>query len=423
MAASGIAPHELMIETLRKRHSRLRTETALRESETRFRHLADTAPVLLWMTDEHNRCAYVNKGWLDFTGRTMEQELGHGWINGIHPDDRQGCLAVYTAAFTARQPFEMEVRLKHASGRYRWVLDRGVPRFSSDGTFLGYTGSCSDISERKRHEEAIRQYNQLLEEEVKTRTVRIQELEQRRMQVEKLAALSQVAAGVAHEINNPLASIQQSFELVKRMLSPDHPRFRYVKQIDREIDRIACIIKQMYQLHRPRHSYPKLIDLGEAARDAVDLIKGFHKNQSVRVRLDIAKKALALPLPSTELHQVLCNILQNAFDAVEPEGAITVRTGMNTGRVWIAIQDNGPGMSPDVLSHIFDPFFSTKGHGEGAGMGLGLSVSRSLVEAMGGALDVDSTPGRGTTFTIAFSLPIIPAFQHDEGEARHAVSR
>jgi PAS domain S-box-containing protein len=133
---------------------RKQTEDALRESEERFRMMADAAPVMVWMSGLDNQCSYVNQGWLTFTGRTLEQEIGNGWMEGIHPEDFQHCLTAYETAFNARQPFTIEYRLRRFDGEYGWILDNGAPRFTPDGCFLGYVGSCIDISDRKRIEDA-----------------------------------------------------------------------------------------------------------------------------------------------------------------------------------------------------------------------------------------------------------------------------
>jgi len=132
-------------------------EAELQESETRFRQMADTAPTLIWMSGIDKLCNYFNQPWLSFTGRTLEQEMGNGWTEGIHPDDFQCCLTTYTTAFDARQSFEMEYRLRRHDGEYRWILDSGVPRFTLDGEFLGFIGSCFDIHDRKQIEEMLQQ--------------------------------------------------------------------------------------------------------------------------------------------------------------------------------------------------------------------------------------------------------------------------
>ena len=127
-----------------------RSETILRESEEHFRLVADSAPVLIWMSRADKLCIYFNKPWLEFTGRSLEQELGNGWAEGVHPEDLQRCLDTYTQSFDRREKFRMEYRLRRHDGEYRWMLDIGVPRLNSDGSFAGYIGIGVDVTERKR---------------------------------------------------------------------------------------------------------------------------------------------------------------------------------------------------------------------------------------------------------------------------------
>src|SRR5215831_4092978 len=134
---------------------RMQAQQALRESEARFRNMADTAPVMIWVAGIDKGCNYFNQQWLDFTGRTMAEEMGDGWVQGVHPSDVDGCMQMYSAAFDSREPFRMEYRLRRADGAYRWVIDSGTPRFSSAGKFLGYIGSCVDITDRKESEAAV----------------------------------------------------------------------------------------------------------------------------------------------------------------------------------------------------------------------------------------------------------------------------
>jgi PAS domain S-box-containing protein len=136
---------------------RVTGQTELGESESRFRIMADAAPVLIWVAGVDKLCTFLNKPWLDFTGRSAEQELGNGWAEGVHRDDLQKCLAVYTQAFDARQPFVMQYRLRRNDGEYRWISDQGVPRYDEQGKFAGYIGSCVDVSDLMTKDEALRQ--------------------------------------------------------------------------------------------------------------------------------------------------------------------------------------------------------------------------------------------------------------------------
>ena len=142
---------------------RQRREEAVRESEQRFRLVADSAPVLLWMSDTDKLCTYFNKPWLEFTGRSLESELGNGWAEGVHREDWQRCMNTYTQAFDRREQFKMEYRLRRYDGEYRWILDIGVPRLNQDGSFAGYIGIALDVTERKLAEEKLREYEKAVE--------------------------------------------------------------------------------------------------------------------------------------------------------------------------------------------------------------------------------------------------------------------
>ena len=144
------------------KRSRSRKE-ANKESEANFRLFADTAPALIWISGIDRRCTYVNKPWLDFTGRSLEQELGNGWAEGVHRDDLQRCLNTFTQSYAREEKFRIEYRLRRHDGEYRWILDIGVPQFDQDRSFAGYIGIAVDVTERKTAEEDLRQLNRTLE--------------------------------------------------------------------------------------------------------------------------------------------------------------------------------------------------------------------------------------------------------------------
>jgi PAS domain S-box-containing protein len=188
-------------------------ERSLQESEERFRNMANCAPVMLWMASRDGLCDFFNQGWLAFTGRTMEQEVGNGWTEGVHPEDFQHALTTYHSAFDARQPFEMEYRLRRHDGQYRWFLERGAPRFAPDGEFMGYVGSAVDIADRKRNEDNERQL----------------------AHSQRLAALGELGVAIAHELRQPLAAIMTNGEVARRMLSATNPPLGELRDIVSDI--------------------------------------------------------------------------------------------------------------------------------------------------------------------------------------------
>ena len=147
-----------------------RVADSLRESERRFRVLADTAPVLIWMAGPDKLCDFFNKNWLDFTGRTLAEEAGNGWAAGVHPADSQHCYKLYVSCFDARLPFGMDYRLRRHDGEYRWILDRGVPRYGPAGEFLGYVGTAINVTDRRVQEEAVRRSEQRYRDVVEKQT-------------------------------------------------------------------------------------------------------------------------------------------------------------------------------------------------------------------------------------------------------------
>jgi PAS domain S-box-containing protein len=154
---------------------RKQAEDELREKEVQYRNLADSGLALIWRAGTDKLCTYFNEPWLKFTGRTLAQEWGNGWTEGVHPEDLDRCVGIFVTAFDKRETFDMEYRLKHASGEYRWIRDLGTPNFSSSGEFVGYIGHCFDITVQKQAEEKIRKFNEDLEQKVEERTARLQE--------------------------------------------------------------------------------------------------------------------------------------------------------------------------------------------------------------------------------------------------------
>lgn len=258
---------------------------------------------------------------------------------------------------------------------------------------------------RSEAEAEVRGYSEALEALVRARTARIQHLERQRMEGEKLAATGRMSARIAHEINNPLAGIKNSFLLIRDAIAPDHPHRPYVERIDREIDRIARIVRQMYDIYRPERERPQEFSLAESIQEVISLLEPNWTRHGVSLSFGPDLSDLRVVLPETSLRQVLFNVIANAIEASPRGGTIRIDLSIREGLVCIEVADEGGGIPEWAAEQIFEPFFTTKHTSDGSGLGLGLSVSRGLVEAMGGSIGFICVPARGTTFRI--TLPIV----------------
>ncbi len=221
----------LIFGLLWQRKRRKKSEVQLRESEERFRLVANTAPVMIWMSGTHKLCTYFNKPWLDFTGRSIDQELGNGWAEDVHQEDLQSCLDTYTQAFDRRETFRMEYRLRRHDGEFRLVTDIGVPRFNPDSSFAGYIGSCIDITEQRRAEEQLRHAQEDL------------------ARVTRVVAMGELAAAIAHEVNQPLTAIVTNANFSLRQLNsatPDPDELRgAITEIVNDGTRASAVISRI----------------------------------------------------------------------------------------------------------------------------------------------------------------------------------
>lgn len=212
--------------------------------------------------------------------------------------------------------------------------------------------------------------------------------------------MGRLAAGVAHEINNPIAGIKNAFTLVKQAVDPAHPHYEFAGMIDREIARVSSIVRNMYQLYRPESAKVEPVDLRTMTHDIQAVFARRLQQHQLTLVVEADLCLDQLHVPRGDLLQVLLNLVNNAIDCSSEGSRISLCVCEEPEMVRIAVSDEGSGISPDILPHIFDPFFTTKMGNDQKGMGLGLSVSRSLVLAMGGTIDVSTQPDSGSTFTI-----------------------
>jgi PAS domain S-box-containing protein len=356
----------LVCAAIRDVTDRKRAEEGLRESETRFRTMANTAPVMIWMSGTDKRCTFFNKGWLDFTGRLLEQELGHGWAEGVHPEDFDRCLAAYVNAFETRQEFTMEYRLRRHDGEYCWVLDIGVPRFAPDGTFLGYIGSAIDITERKQAEDALR--------DLSGRLIVAQEDERRRIARELHDDLTQRLAVLAIEAGKVEQQLHGGAE-------PVLERLRRMKQ---EMIELAAVVHGI-----SRQLHPSILDdLGLVNAIEAECMN-FSRREGVQVKFTSQNVPATLP---RDLALCLYRIAQESLWNIAKHAQTTaayVTLGGSEREIVLSIEDCGRGFDLEQVR---------------GKRGLGLASMEERVRLIDGQVSVRSVLGKGTTVEVCVPL-------------------
>ena len=376
----------LIAGLLIQRRNRQRAERSLRESEERFRVMADTAPVMVWRSGPDQRCDFFNKPWLEFRGRRLQDEMGEGWTEGVHPDDLHRCLATYTGAWPGRESFRMEYRLLRADGEYRWVLDTGVPRLASDGTLLGYIGSCIDITERRQAEEALRTNEAALRqshaeiEDLAGRLITAQEEERAR-----------IARDLHDDISQQLAAISIAISGYRRL-----PELQGGGEL---LEALTALQGQTIALSEDIRLLSHDLHPGALERaDLMDALRShcceFAQQWSIAVSvkadddLTISDMTTALCLYRV-VQEALRNIAKHA-DARHVD--VTVRRVED--EVQIAVADDGKG------------FDLAKARAQD---GLGLRSIEERVRLVGGRLSIETAPHEGTTITVWVNLPVSTA--------------
>src|SRR5215813_9580774 len=389
---------------------RKRAEEALRASEEKFRILADTAPVMVWVSGADKLRAFFNKPWLEFPGRVMEEELGYGWAEGVHPEDYDCCLETFNASCDAREPFKMEYRLRRRDGEYRWMLDHGVPRYSPCGDFLGCVGSCIDITERKQVE--AREREQLALEQVARATAEAAS----RSKDEFLTMLS-------HELRSPLNAVL-GYTRMLRCGPVDRDAINKVAdivernakaqlQIIQDLLDSACVTTGKLRIKtRP-------VDLATVLESALDTVRPAAEAKGIMLLADFGPGPEEMTGDSARLQQVVWNLLSNGIKFTPEGGRVELQMDSDANRIRIKVSDTGRGIEPEFLPFVFDLFrqadsSSTRRYG---GLGLGLSLVKHLVELHGGTITAASE-GAGCGATFIVTLPR----RHPESIAPPAVA-
>jgi PAS domain S-box-containing protein len=362
----------------------------IQETESRFRTMADHAPVLLWMAGLDGLCDFFNQTWLSFTGRTMDQELGNGWAEGVHPEDFSRAMQIFLEAFVARRPFAMEYRLLRHDGEYRWIFDQGAPRFDADGTFVGFIGSCVDITAQREARDALGHLNQVLQERVRERTALASEREV-------------LLREVHHRVKNDLQLISSLLGMHGRAFGDAAPALAF-EECQGRVQAIARVHEQMYE-----------------ARDLAEICFSDHlRSLTLEVRqtgaapsgvqlvLDIASDVVlgvdqAIPCAMI-VHELVFNAFKHGFPDGRSGKVEVVCRDADGGRVRVGVCDDGVGMSdPRAL---------------GARSGLGWTLIDAFARQLGATLELDVS--RGTSVTLVFASRRRPRDAERSHESRDA---
>ena len=387
----GAVPIAQILRDLRLALAKSRqTEQALRESNDRFKVMADTAPVMILARDSDQNATFFNKAWLDFRGRTLEQELGRGWTQGVYPGDLPGYLEDLYSACAQRKEYQLQFRLRRADGEYREILCHGVPRFELSRTFQGYIAACADLTDFKR-------------------------AQQEAMARQKLESLGVLAGGIAHDFNNLLGSIKAESELLMEELDEHLPQREAISRITTVTDRAAEVVRQLMVYAGHESAALDVVDLAAIVREMLPLIK-VSISKKTTFEVSLPDRVPMIRANATQIRQVVLNLITNAseslqgkegrvsvlLDEVRPDGGETSQGGHH---LRLVVSDTGSGMAEEVRARIFDPFYSTKG----TGRGLGLASVQGILRSHNGNISVASVPGRGSRFEI--QLPCLPGLE------------
>lgn len=397
----------------------------------RLQYLIDNTPAIIYsaVSSGDFKLTFVSKNAVTVLGYQPGEMLAdpNFWFDHIHPDDAPTIFSSLAQLFVEGER-EYEYRFRCASGQYLWMHDHLRLIRDERGAPVEVIGSLTDITAHRQMEE---EQEQLIQ--------RLREAHDQLLQSEKMASIGQLAAGIAHEINNPIGFVNSNMGAMEKYVAtllmvidsykrailevaPGSPLIGRINAIDKNADLgflkedIADLLRESTDgLQRVKDIVQALKDfshVGESDWNFADLHAGLDStlniiSNEIKYKATVEKHYGTLPevkCLASQLNQVFMNLLVNAAHAIEERGVITISTGVDGDWVWVAIKDTGTGIKPENINRIFEPFFTTKP--VGSGTGLGLSLSYSIVNKHGGRIEVDSTPGAGTTFTVR--LPIIP---------------
>ena len=380
------------IQQLEKENLRLnQQQVEISKAKELYLKIFDEFPALIWRSRLDKLCDYFNKTWLEFTGRTMEQEFGNGWAEGVHPDDFDFCLKTYVTAFDKREAFLMEYRMKNKFGDYRWIRDFGRPFFDLDNSFLGYIGSCYDITESKQNEEALKN---------KTKELHLLNTEK-----DKFFSI------IAHDLKSPF----NSFLGLTNMLAEDVQTLtleqiqKIAESMRKSATNLFSLLENLLEwslLQRGVTTFsPKSFLFMPKTSESIPSILESSTKKEIEISYNIPEN-LKVYADEKMVGSIIRNLSSNAVKFTPKGGKITISANqIPNGGIEISVKDTGIGMNQEMVENLFKLDIDTtrKGTDNEPSTGMGLIICKELVEKHGGKLWVESEEGKGSTFY--FTLP------------------
>lgn len=379
-----IAQRQADMETINSRvEDTVRQRTAeLAASEGRFRSLAASSPLGIFQTDPEGKTVYSNAKCQLILELSEENLMGEGWARALHPENRDNVYREWFDCVHRCEAFSKEIKLLTLQGNVKWIYCHSSVIRSDGGHVLGYVGTVEDITERRKMEDLLRR-------------------------ADKMSAVGQLAAGVAHEINNPLGVILGFAQAIAHRLQPNDALTMPLQSIAREAVRCKNLVQDLLTFSRVSKADREPLDINQTIESALSLVMAQAKIVKVEIKKDFQTGLPRVLGNANQLQQVIINLANNALDAMKGAGTLTVQTNLlqngNLSWVLLKIVDSGPGIPPEVLPRIFEPFFTTKPIGQGTG--LGLSLVHEIIKKHSGIVDVQTQTGR-TEFCI--KLPVHP---------------
>lgn len=404
--------------------NRRRAEEQVRESEARFRSLADSSPALMWTTRPGGVRAFVNQAYVDFAGLSYDEALNLDWRTRLHPDDLPGLLKAQIAGESSRKPFSLEGRYRRADGEWRWLKSFSQPRFDPAGVFSGFVGIAFDITDAKRAEENLTNINELLSERAAAAVAERDAAQAALLQAQKLEAIGQLTGGVAHDFNNLLTVVIGALDVVARHPDDVRRRERMIGAALAAAKRGEKLTQHLLAFARRQPLKPEVRRVDGLIAESEELLKRA-LGDAYGFKLRLGAGVRAARIDAGQFEAALLNLVVNARDATPPGGLVTIESGAVTltersgelepgAYLKVSVRDTGSGMDAATMARAVEPFFTTKPPGEGTG--LGLSQVYGFARQSGGSVEIESVVGQGST--VSLLLPVV-----EDGPAREPATK